>query len=298
MVSAAGLLALWGCGPTHTPATQSAAPPAALMTPMSQAPASVADWARGAMLFDRLGDTHRSVTTSVPEAQRYFDQGLRLMWAFNHDEATRSFAKAATLDPNCAACLWGVALTVGPNYNLPSLIEQRAKVAFDAFKSDEELVGKRELWHAVLKNTRAGIMPPGSRPRPDAKEQQILERWIKYGAFGLDPKDPDPGRVTLRRLNRIEYRNTIRDLLDVDYETDKEFPPDDTGYGFDNIGDVLSFSPLLLEKYLAAAETIVDLAWKTPAAKERFLGPSPKVGKGGKGGKVKKMLPAKRGTKR
>jgi hypothetical protein len=141
----------------------------------------------------------------------------------------------------------------------------KGKVSFDTFKSDEELVGKRELWHAVLKNTRAGIMPPGSRPRPDAKEQQILERWIKYSAFGLDPKDPDPGRVTLRRLNRIEYRNTIRDLLDVDYETDKEFPPDDTGYGFDNIGDVLSFSPLLLEKYIAAAKKIVTAGVPTVA---------------------------------
>ena len=57
------------------------------------------------------------------------------MWAFNHDEATRSFAKAADLDPNCASCFWGVSLTVGPNYNLPFLIEQRAKVAFEALSA-------------------------------------------------------------------------------------------------------------------------------------------------------------------
>jgi hypothetical protein len=165
----------------------------------------------------------------------------------------------------------------------------KGKVAFDTFKSDEELVGKRELWHAVLKNTRANIMPPANRPRPNAKEQQILERWIKYSAFGLNAKDPDPGRVTLRRLNRIEYRNTMRDLLDVDYETDKEFPPDDTGYGFDNIGDVLSFSPLLLEKYIAAARNIVKAAVPTVAKQlpvKDLAGNAPKGGfsfsKGGK----------------
>ncbi len=138
--------------------------------------------------------------------------------------------------------------------------EKKGNVSFDTFKSDDELVAKRELWHAVLKNTRASVMPPGKRKRPSAEEQQVLESWIKYGAFALDPKNPDPGRVTLRRLNSVEYRNTIRDLLGVDFDTDKEFPPDDIGYGFDNIGDVLSFSPLLAEKYMAAADKIVSAA--------------------------------------
>jgi hypothetical protein len=134
---------------------------------------------------------------------------------------------------------------------------KKGNVSFDIFKSDDELVSKIELWYAVLKNTRANIMPPAKRDRPTAEEQQVLERWIKYSAFGLDPKDPDPGRVTLHRLNRIEYRNTMRELLGVDFDTDKEFPPDDIGYGFDNISDVLSFSPLLAEKYMAAAQKIV-----------------------------------------
>jgi hypothetical protein len=92
-------------------------------------PTTIAEWSRGAMLFGGLGDRHRAITTSSSEAQKYFDQGLRLMWAFNHDEATRSFAKAAELDPRCASCFWGVSLTVGPNYNLPFLSEARAKVA-------------------------------------------------------------------------------------------------------------------------------------------------------------------------
>jgi tetratricopeptide (TPR) repeat protein len=102
--------------------------------PMSHVPATLSDWAQGAMLFEGLGSVHRPVTTSSPEAQKYFDQGLALMWAFNHDEATRSFARAAELDPKCAACFWAVSLTVGPNYNLPFLTEERAKLAFESLE--------------------------------------------------------------------------------------------------------------------------------------------------------------------
>ena len=105
---------------------------------MAQFPGSVADWARGARLYDGLGTFHRAVTTSSPEAQQYFDQGMRFLWAFNHDESTRSFAKAAALDPACAACYWGVALTVGPNYNLPVMVEPRARVAFEALRKAQE----------------------------------------------------------------------------------------------------------------------------------------------------------------
>lgn len=136
---------------------------------------------------------------------------------------------------------------------------KKGGVAFDEFKSDEDLL-KPELWLHALRNTRVGLMPPRKKPQPTDEERQTLERWIKYSAFGIDPKDPDPGRVTLRRLNRVEYRNTVRDLLGVDFNADAEFPPDDTGYGFDNIGDVLTISPMLLEKYLAAAKAIVGEA--------------------------------------
>ncbi|HEX8062012.1 MAG TPA: tetratricopeptide repeat protein [Allosphingosinicella sp.] len=94
--------------------------------------ATVAEWAKGAQLFDGLGTFHRPITTASPEAQRYFDQGMRLIWAFNHDEATRSFAKAAELDPKCASCFWGVALTLGPNYNMPLMAEPRARAGWEA----------------------------------------------------------------------------------------------------------------------------------------------------------------------
>src|SRR5438552_14494220 len=141
----------------------------------------------------------------------------------------------------------------------------KGNVAFDEFKSDEELLGKRDLWWAVLKNLRAGIMPPAKKPRPPETEKRRLEDWIKYEAFGLAAQDPDPGRGTIRRLNRVEYRNTIRDLMGIDFKAAEEFPPDDTGYGFDNIGDVLTVSPLLLEKYMQAAENIVAAAVPTVA---------------------------------
>jgi tetratricopeptide (TPR) repeat protein len=101
-------------------------------------PASVPDWAAGAQLYAGLGDFHRAVTTSSAEAQAYFDQGMRLLWAFNHDEATRSFARAAVLDPGCAACYWGVALSVGPNYNYTHIAAARAAFAFAALQSARE----------------------------------------------------------------------------------------------------------------------------------------------------------------
>jgi len=133
----------------------------------------------------------------------------------------------------------------------------KGKVSFDEFKSHQEMLGKRDLWLAVLKNVRAGIMPPEKKDRPTADELRVLENWIKGDVFQIDPENPDPGRVTMRRLNREEYRNTIRDLMGFDYKVQDELPPDDTGYGFDNIGDVLTTSPMLLEKYMQAAETIV-----------------------------------------
>ena len=139
----------------------------------------------------------------------------------------------------------------------------KGKVAFDALETDQQILAP-DLWLRVLNNTRAGLMPAERKPRLSAAEQSKLEDWIKFGVFNIDPRNPDPGRVTVRRLNRVEYRNTVHDLLGVDYNTDHEFPPDDTGFGFDNIGDALTMSPMLMEKYVAAAQTIVTEA--VPAA--------------------------------
>jgi hypothetical protein len=132
---------------------------------------------------------------------------------------------------------------------------QEGSVAFDM--SQEELVDSTQLWWRALRMIRAGMMPPAEMDPLSDEEKQTLETWIKRSAFHGNPQNPDPGHVTLRRLNRNEYRNTIRDLLGVDYDAHADFPQDDTGHGFDNIGSVLNVSPLLLEKYLAAARIIV-----------------------------------------
>jgi len=142
----------------------------------------------------------------------------------------------------------------------------KGKVAFDELSSDDEILNP-DLWLRVLVNTRAGLMPAGDNPRLKPADQHKLEQWIKYSVFKIDPANPDPGRVTVRRLNRVEYRNTVRDLLGVDFNAEVEFPPDDTGFGFDNIGDALSMSPMLVEKYVAAAQSIIADAVPTVPAK-------------------------------
>ena len=104
-------------------------------------------------------------------------------------------------------------------------------------------------------------MPPKGLPRPDPVKLKTATAWI-HSEFDREDAamKPDPGRVTSRRLNRSEYNNTVRDLLGVDINPAKDFPQDDSGYGFDNIGDVLSLSPVLMEQYLSAAEKIVQTA--------------------------------------
>src|SRR3954452_25136297 len=134
---------------------------------------------------------------------------------------------------------------------------KKGRIAFDALESDSAILDPG-LWFRALKNVRAGLMPPPGEERPSAAEQRKLEQWIKLGAFGLDPKNPDPGRVSIRRLNRTEYRNSIRDLLGVDFDANLALPPDDVGYGFDNIGDVLSMSPMRMEKFIEAGVAAVE----------------------------------------
>jgi hypothetical protein len=130
-------------------------------------------------------------------------------------------------------------------------------VSFDQFKTNSISQENSDLWWKALKNLRTGLMPPRNKPKPSKEEKETISRWIKGEAFGIDSKNPDPGRSIIRRLNRVEYRNTIHDLLGVDFDTQTEFPPDDTGHGFDTIGEVLTVSPMLMEKYLDAARTII-----------------------------------------
>ena len=134
-------------------------------------PDTLSGWAKGAQLFDGLGTFHRKITTRSPEAQRYFDQGMRFIWAFNHDEATRSFAKAAKIDPTCASCYWGVALTLGPNYNMPMMSSARGRVGWEAVRKAEANAHRatpveRALIAAVGKRYRGSreVDPSNSKP--------------------------------------------------------------------------------------------------------------------------------------
>ena len=172
------LLGLSGCSKSSPPLpTNQVNSPAevapALDSHMAHFPTTIPNWARGAMLFDGLGDTHRAITTSSAEAQAYFDQGIRLIWAFNHDEATRSFARAAELDSNCASCFWGVALTIGPNYNLPFLSAERAKIAFQARQLAQENVSRTTPVEQAL-ITALGKRYPNGRPLDSQSTIPIL----------------------------------------------------------------------------------------------------------------------------
>jgi hypothetical protein len=151
---------------------------------------------------------------------------------------------------------------------------RKGGIAFDP-DDPAKMIQDQGLWLKVIKMLQSGLMPPKGKHRPSATELAQIETWIKLGAFGIDPQHPDPGRVTIRRLNRTEYRNSIRELTGVDYNATAEFPADDTGHGFDNLGDVLTVSPLLLEKYVAAAKSIVaqsvPLQSRVPA-EQRIVG--------------------------
>ncbi len=137
---------------------------------------------------------------------------------------------------------------------------RRAGLDLRAYPDAASVSANRATFETVLLNLENNLMPPPNRPQPSAEERARAVAWIRRALFTVDCSRPDPGRVTIRRLNRTEYNNTIRDLVGVDFQPADDFPQDDVGYGFDNIGDVLSLPPVLLEKYLAAAQRILDRA--------------------------------------
>ncbi len=119
----------------------------------------------------------------------------------------------------------------------------------------------RERWEQVVSRIQNGEMPPPGVPRPSDRDLQAMLAWLNRDFLRQDrPAVANPGRIVARRLNRSEYSNTIRDLLGVSFHADEEFPPDDTGYGFDDIASVLTISPTLMQKYLQAAEHIASQA--------------------------------------
>ncbi|MEZ6109657.1 MAG: DUF1592 domain-containing protein [Pirellulaceae bacterium] len=139
--------------------------------------------------------------------------------------------------------------------------EPAAGVPLDIYRDNDSLVKDRKVWDRVLEMVEFGQMPPEDAEQPKDEDVAQFVQLVKsvFDYHDLHAK-PDPGRVTMRRLNRNEYNNTIRDLVGVDFNPAEDFPQDDIGHGFDNIGDVLTLSPVLMERYLAAAESIVRRA--------------------------------------
>ena len=126
------------------------------------------------------------------------------------------------------------------------------------YDSVDSLTTDRDRWELILTKLKAGEMPPEDVLRPD-QEIAVLVKFLDSEFARADASmKPDPGRVTARRLNRAEYTNTIRDLLAIEFRADRNFPTDDSGEGFDNIADVLTVSPVLMEKYLSAAGRIAE----------------------------------------
>jgi len=151
------------------------------------------------------------------------------------------------LTDNCLAC-HSAAMSIG-GLNIEG---------YSDFASIEK---DRDHWDVILSKIENHEMPPPGSPRPDPAAVKAVTEWL-HAEFKRQDQliQPDPGEITARRLNRAEYNNTVRDLLGVDFQPADDFPQDDSGYGFDNNGDVLSLSPSLMEKYLTAAEKIARAA--------------------------------------
>ena len=117
-----------------------------------------------------------------------------------------------------------------------------------------------EIWESVVRKVSAGVMPPANAPRPAAADARNLVQWITMELDRAAEKAPNPGRPLIHRMNRTEYANAIRDLLDLHVDTTELLPADDSAYGFDNISDALGLSPSLQERYISAAMKIAALA--------------------------------------
>ncbi len=168
----------------------------------------------------------------------------------------------------------GIALCAAPSYekSVSPLLRQSCSACHNeklssgglnisGFLALSSITSNRDGWERILTKLRRGEMPPKGIPKPPAEQLTGLINFVQ-GEFDKADKlaKPDPGRITARRLNRAEYANTIRDLLGIHFVAQQEFPADDSGYGFDNIGAVLTVSPALMEKYLFAAERIASRA--------------------------------------
>ena len=158
----------------------------------------------------------------------------------------------ALLDQYCIAC---------HNDQAPMANLTLQTVALDQVGQRADEVG---VWERVVLRLRAREMPPVGLPRPQPTAYDQLASWLETSLDDAAAATPNPGRPVIHRLNRAEYTNAIRDLLALEIDGREHLPADDSGYGFDNIGDVLSLSPSLLERYMIAAAKISQLAVGDP----------------------------------
>ena len=144
----------------------------------------------------------------------------------------------------------------------------------EAFKDDSRFFRDQRVWREVVNQVVSGEMPPAKKkPRPSPAEVEALQTSVhKLLAAAIAKSKTDPGDVTIRRLNRAEFNHTIRDLCFLDENFSADFPADDTGYGFDNIGDVLTFSPVHLERFLSVGEAIAAKAMPSKPAEMEGTG--------------------------
>ena len=150
----------------------------------------------------------------------------------------------ALLDRYCVACHNQRTRTAGLTLDMMDL----SRVGTDAAG-----------WEHVVRRLRAGEMPPAGRPRPDAGAAHGFVSWLEGELDRAALAAPDPGRAAVHRLNRVEYANAVRDLFGLEIDAQALLPPDDEHHGFDNIAEVLSVSPTLIDRYLAAARRISQL---------------------------------------
>jgi hypothetical protein len=176
-----------------------------------------------------------------------------LLAAFAHAGEAPSFDAAVGefMENHCLSCHTG----------------KRAKgeLELSRFETAASVRGAPSIWRRIARRVERGEMPPAKREQPEAAEKRAFLAWLRTNL----PAAPIlPGRVTARRLNRHEYANTVRDLLGIDLPPGVSLPADDVGHGFDNIGDVLSMSPALLERYVRIGEELAERAIALPGASE------------------------------
>jgi hypothetical protein len=169
--------------------------------------------------------------------------------AQNSSAASSAIAHRATLDKYCISC-----------HKAPTPV---AGLRLDTLDT-ANFESNGATWEKLARKLRNREMPPAGMPRPDAATYDTLVTYIETGRDRLAQVKPNPGRPTLHRLNRTEYGNAVHDLLALEIDVAELLPADDIGYGFDNIGDVLQVSPVLLERYLSAARKISRTAVGDP----------------------------------